>query len=111
MVTIWSIKKNSLENEQKLMVELRGLSTDTKPTVLKTGEISNGSVFIEIDTQEVYLYDGENETWLPEDEVQPDNEEQENNSRELKEVKEPIVIDEIRDNIEEPIDEILDESR
>lgn len=110
MVTIWSIKKNSLENEQKLMVELRGLSTDTKPTVLQTGEISNGSVFIEIDTQEVYLYDGENETWLPEDEEQNQNEGQDN-SRDLKEVEEPIVIDEIRDNIEEPIDEILDESR
>lgn len=44
-------------------VELRGLSTDTKPTEIGEGKIDNGSVFIEIDTGKIYLYDLDNELW------------------------------------------------
>ena len=44
-------------------VELRGLSTDTKPTEIGTNKIDNGSTFIEIDTGKVYLFDLENELW------------------------------------------------
>lgn len=43
--------------------ELRGLSKDTKPTEINGQKIGNGSVFIEIDTQKLSFYDGENEEW------------------------------------------------
>ena len=39
--------------------ELSGLSTDTKPT----DEVSTGSLFLEVDTGDVYAYDEEGETW------------------------------------------------
>lgn len=41
--------------------ELRGLSTDEKPT---TDNIPNGSSFREMDTGAVFLYDGESKEWL-----------------------------------------------
>lgn len=41
-------------------IEAVGLSTDDKPT----DNVSNGSLFIEIDTGGVYFYDEENETWV-----------------------------------------------
>ncbi len=73
MVTIYNIKKSEMINhpngEVFYLLELRGLSTDEKPTTIENGTIENGSVFIEIDTQEVFIYDGENEKWLPEAEV------------------------------------------
>ena len=40
--------------------EYDGLSTDTKPTK----GVRNGSVFVEIDTGKVYLFDEENEQWV-----------------------------------------------
>lgn len=40
--------------------ELRGLSTDLKPT---TDKIPNGSSFREMDTGSVYMYDGEFRKW------------------------------------------------
>lgn len=43
--------------------ELRGLSTDTKPTEIDGKKIGNGSVFIEIDTQNLYFYDLASQTW------------------------------------------------
>lgn len=46
-----------------LITEYDGLSTDTKPT----DDVRNGSVFVEMDTGLVYLYDKENSTWI----VQP----------------------------------------
>ena len=72
MVTISKVKKSEIEGDGKFLVELMGLSTDTKPTTLDDtvvvngcdGIIENGSVFIEIDTHNVYLYDLENEEWL-----------------------------------------------
>lgn len=43
----------------------KGLSTDTKPTVEHDGiNIANGSTFFEMDTQEVYFYDGATDDWL-----------------------------------------------
>ncbi len=36
-----------------------GLSTDTKPT-----EVANGSVFLEMDTSKLYLYDAQNAEWI-----------------------------------------------
>lgn len=40
--------------------DLRGKSTDTKPT----DGIPNGSSFFEMDTSDVYMFDGDTETWL-----------------------------------------------
>ena len=61
MITIYSQK--DLDNDHKMEVELRGLSTDEKPTIIKGATIDNGSVFIEIDTGKIYMYDLENEQW------------------------------------------------
>lgn len=46
-----------------ISVELRGLSTDTKPTEFNGEQIDNGSIFIEIDTGKIFFYDLENEEW------------------------------------------------
>ena len=40
--------------------EYRGLSTDEKPI---SDFIGNGSVFIEIDTGKVFIFDEQNKTW------------------------------------------------
>lgn len=64
MVTIYNVKKVSGEKEEpKFLVELRGLSTDSKPIVLENGNIENGSQFIEIDTGKLYLFDAESKEW------------------------------------------------
>lgn len=55
MVTMYSKKG--------MIVELRGLSTDTKPTKLGNKDIENGSVYICIDTGDIYLYDQHNKEW------------------------------------------------
>ena len=51
------------ESGEYIVVELRGLSTDTKPTTFNGKNIENGSQFIEIDTGKIYVYDLENEQW------------------------------------------------
>lgn len=51
---------NTREKEGKIynVVELRGLADDDKPKVLDNGvNVDNGSVFIEMDTQAIYMYD------------------------------------------------------
>lgn len=64
MVTIYNTKKNNLrDNKSYILTELRGLSTDVKPTEIETDLIENGSVFIEIDTGNVSIYNLENEEW------------------------------------------------
>ena len=46
-------------------LSFKGLSTDTKPTQTFNGlAITNGSSFFEMDTQDVYFYDGAAEKWL-----------------------------------------------
>ena len=65
MVTIYSIRKNTLSEDDLLQVELRGLSDDDKPISLANGLIDNGSVFIEIDTGDVYLYNMDDKEWVP----------------------------------------------
>lgn len=83
MVTIYDIKRNDLRNNKSyILTELRGLSTDEKPIEIENEIIENGSVFIEIDTQDVYIYDGENEVWLPE--VEESNNEESNNEEDNK---------------------------
>lgn len=58
MITMY--KNNNVNNVESgnREVEYRGLSTDTKPTTAE-----NGSVFIEIDTQKIFIFDKENEQW------------------------------------------------
>ena len=56
MITIFR-KEEAVKDKQE--IELRGLSTDEKPTE----EIENGTVFIEIDTGKIFLFDLENEEW------------------------------------------------
>lgn len=64
MVTIYDNKKvKKQDGTFKFLVELRGLSTDTKPTTIENGVIDNGSVFVEIDTQKLAFYDGANSVW------------------------------------------------
>lgn len=43
------------------VVEYRGLSSDEKPI---NNIIGNGSLFIEMDTGNVFFFDKENYTWL-----------------------------------------------
>jgi len=64
MVSIYKIDNTRLTMEGKrVSAELRGLSTDEKPTTINRSTIENGSSFIEIDTGKVYLYDIDSETW------------------------------------------------
>lgn len=63
MITIYNVKKSEIEGDGKFLCELRGLSTDEKPTTLNGGDIINGSAFIEIDTGDVYLYDEHGKEW------------------------------------------------
>ena len=64
MISIYDVRNNKIEpDETKITVELRGLSTDTKPTEVNNKTIDNGSTFIEIDTGKIYFYDLENEEW------------------------------------------------
>lgn len=85
MITISKVKKSDIEGEGKFLVELMGLSTDEKPiTTLdpekvengNNGVIENGSILIEIDTHDVYLYDKENSEWLNPDVEAQENDEQ-----------------------------------
>lgn len=64
MVSIYKNDNIKITEEGELVsAELRGLSTDTKPSVVGDKTIANGSVFIEIDTQKLFFYDLENEQW------------------------------------------------
>lgn len=68
MVTIWDIKKSEISgvNETpKVLVELRGLSSDTKPKLINNAVIENGSSFLEIDTNDIYYMDLDTEKdWI-----------------------------------------------
>lgn len=64
MVTLYkndNVRKTT--EGQTTYCELRGLSTDTKPTEINGYTIGNGSVFIEIDTQKLFFFDEESQTW------------------------------------------------
>ena len=64
MITIVNGQKIRTNDDGRTMVaELRGLSTDTKPTTVGDITIDNGSVFIEIDTGKIFFYDIESKTW------------------------------------------------
>lgn len=64
MTTIYKIENTNVKPDGTYAsVELRGLSTDTKPTEIGGKSVDNGSVFIEIDTGKLFFYDLENEEW------------------------------------------------
>ena len=64
MVTIQKIEnKRTVGGDEAVNVELRGLSTDDKPTEIGGKIVDNGSLFIEIDTGNMFFYDLENEQW------------------------------------------------
>ena len=64
MVSIYETKKVKVTNGSELVtVELRGLSTDEKPSTLGDKQIDNGSEYIEMDTGKIFFYDLENEEW------------------------------------------------
>lgn len=67
MISIYNVKKSEMlthpNGEVYYLCELRGLSTDNKPTSINNGYIENGSVFIEIDTGDIYMYDGKDKEW------------------------------------------------
>jgi len=68
MISISEIKA-STKGSEYVVGEIRGLSTDTKPTKVNGKieidgkEIPNGCIFIEIDTSKIYFYDKENNEW------------------------------------------------
>lgn len=56
-----TLSKNDVTEE----LSFKGLSTDTKPTAkFNDLKIVNGSTFFEMDTQDVYFYDGGSDSWL-----------------------------------------------
>lgn len=60
MITITFERKFSMATKQyEIIHDVRCLSTDTKPTV----GITNGSTCLEIDTGDIYIFDGESQTW------------------------------------------------
>ena len=64
MVSLYKIENTNITNEGKyISCELRGLSTDEKPTTYGGNKIGNGSVFIEIDTGSVFIYSQDSQEW------------------------------------------------
>lgn len=64
MISIIKTDNIKRENEETVFTgELRGLSTDTKPTEINGQTIGNGSIYIEMDTGTIFFYDAENEEW------------------------------------------------
>lgn len=64
MITIskQDFKKNK-NGKDYIIGEIRGLSTDKKPTKIGEKYIENGSIFIEIDTGKIFFFDLDSETW------------------------------------------------
>lgn len=68
MITVQK-QENVKDRLDKISFEFRGLSTDEKPTSTYGGaNIANGSIFIEIDTEDILFYDEANSTWVGGDE-------------------------------------------
>lgn len=64
MITIYNMEnRQTKQGKEYVSGELRGMSTDTKPTKIGEKEIENGSVFIEIDTQKLFFFDADSQEW------------------------------------------------
>lgn len=65
MITIQKIDKTEVSpSGNTILAEFRGLSTDEKPTTAGGKNIDNGSMFIEIDTGKIYLFDKSGSQWV-----------------------------------------------
>ena len=62
MITYYK-KSNTITKRDQNELEVRGLSTDEKPTKIDGKDTPNGTIFLEIDTGKIYMYDLENEQW------------------------------------------------
>lgn len=56
---MFTVIKAHYAGNEKSYIEAACLSTDTKPT----DGIANGSLCLEVDTGDIYAFDGENEEW------------------------------------------------
>ena len=64
MVSIYKMESRRVdEGKEYITGELRGLSTDTKPTKIGEKYIDNGTMFIEINTGKLFLFDMDSNTW------------------------------------------------
>lgn len=64
MISLYKIENTKIKpDDDYISVELRGLSTDERPTEFAEKKIDNGSTWISIDTGDVEIYDLENEKW------------------------------------------------
>lgn len=64
MITVYKTENTRLTPEgDYISTEIRGLSTDTKPTEINDKIIDNGSVYIEMDTGKIFMFDAENQQW------------------------------------------------
>ncbi len=64
MVSLYKIENVNEKTDGKYVsCELRGMSTDTKPTEIGINKIANGSVYIEIDTGKLFFYNEEDQEW------------------------------------------------
>ena len=65
MISLYKIENTKITPEGNFISgELRGLSSDgEKPTEIGEKKLDNGSIFLEMDTGKVYMYDLENEEW------------------------------------------------
>ena len=61
MISEWRVENHSTKSDD---IELRGLSTDTKPTEWNGRPVGNGSVFFEIDTQTAFFFNADSNTWI-----------------------------------------------
>lgn len=68
MVTIQKVERTRIfPDEERILVEIRGLSNDAKPVKMDGKKVDNGSTFVEIDTGKVYMFDFENKKWKAHD--------------------------------------------
>ena len=64
MISLYKIENTKLNPDNDyISVELRGLSTDEKPTEVNGKKIDNGSAYVEMDTKNIYFFDLESEEW------------------------------------------------
>lgn len=64
MVTIYKIENTRITPEGNyISADLRGNSTEEKPTEISGKKVDNGSTFLETDTGKLFVYDLENEQW------------------------------------------------
>lgn len=62
MITVY---KATTASDGSAILELRGKSTDTKPTETCEGfNVGNGSTFYEIDTGDLYMFDADAGEWV-----------------------------------------------